>query len=165
MEIDFRALQVIAEVALGIVGFSAILIALSRSNEGFSKPDNFRIQLLTFSAFGAMFCALIPFALFNSNNIEISWYVISIILGIYSVIGLLIFPRKVIVLRKEGYADVFPLRIVFIQMGMLAIIFILSGLMLVDFIDQKNNVYLFCLILFLIQSTNAIIRTMFVRVD
>ena len=165
MEIDFRALQVIAEVALGIVGFSAILIALSRSNEGFSKPDNFRIQLLTFSAFGAMFCALIPFALFNSNNIEISWYVISIILGIYSVIGLLIFPRKVIVLRKEGYADIFPLRIVFIQMGMLAIIFILSGLMLVDFIDQKNNVYLFCLILFLIQSTIAFIRTMFVRVD
>ena len=90
---------------------------------------------------------------------------ISIILGIYSVIGLLIFPRKVIVLRKEGYADVFPLRIVFIQMGMLAIIFILSGLMLVDFIDQKNNVYLFCLILFLIQSTIAFIRTMFVRVD
>ena len=47
MEIDFRALQVIAEVALGIVGFSAILIALSRAKDGFSAPDNFRVQLLS----------------------------------------------------------------------------------------------------------------------
>ena len=42
MEIDYRAMQVIAEVSLGIVGFSAILIALSRANDGFSAPDNFR---------------------------------------------------------------------------------------------------------------------------
>ena len=52
MEIDYRAMQVIAEVSLGIVGFSAILIALSRANDGFSAPDNFRVQLLTYSAFG-----------------------------------------------------------------------------------------------------------------
>ena len=49
-------------------------------------------------------------------------------------------------------------------MGMLSIIFILSGSMILDWIPQKNNVYLFCLILFLIQSTIAFIRTMFVRV-
>ena len=41
MEPDFRALQVIAEVSLGLVGFSAIIIALSRSKDGFSDPDNF----------------------------------------------------------------------------------------------------------------------------
>ena len=51
MEPNFQALQVIAEVALGIVGFSAILIGLSRASDGFSSPDNFRIQLLTYSAF------------------------------------------------------------------------------------------------------------------
>ena len=45
MEPNFQALQVIAEVALGIVGFSAILIGLSRASDGFSLPDNFRIQL------------------------------------------------------------------------------------------------------------------------
>jgi hypothetical protein len=50
-------------------------------------------------------------------------------------------------------------------MGMLIIIFILSGLMILDVITQKNNVYLLCLILFLIQSTIAFIRTMFVRVQ
>ena len=53
---NFDALQVIAEIALGLVGFSAILIGLSRTSEGFSAPDNYRVQLLTHSAFGTMFC-------------------------------------------------------------------------------------------------------------
>ena len=69
---NFHALQLIAEIALGILGFSAILIGLSRKSDGFSAPDNFRIQLLTYSAIGAMFCALIPFAVFGKNN-ETSW--------------------------------------------------------------------------------------------
>ena len=73
MEPDFRALQVIAEVSLGLVGFSAIIIALSRSKEGFSDPDNFRVQLLNFAAFGAMFNALIPFAIFGNESLEMSW--------------------------------------------------------------------------------------------
>ena len=77
MEPDFRALQVIAEVALGIVGFSAILIGLSRSKDGFSAPDNFRIQLLTFSAFGAVFCALLPFAIFNGMENALAWKIVS----------------------------------------------------------------------------------------
>ena len=59
MEPNFLALQVIAEASLGILGFSAILIGLSRATDGFSVPDNFRIQLLIYSAFGAMFGALI----------------------------------------------------------------------------------------------------------
>ena len=73
MEPDFRALQLIAEISLGIVGFSAILIGLSRTNDGFSQADTFRIQLLTYSAFGAMFCALMPFAIFNEENITLSF--------------------------------------------------------------------------------------------
>ena len=164
MEIDFRALQVIAEVALGIVGFSAILIALSRAKDGFSDPDNFRVQLLTYSAFGAMFCALIPFAIFNKENIASSWMIMSFVLCIYSVIGLLIFPKRVVKLRADGYETLFPLKIIFLQMGMLVIIFLLSGSMILNLIENKNNVYLLCLIMFLIQSTVAFIRTMFVRV-
>ena len=95
MEPDFRALQVIAEVSLGLVGFSAIIIALSRSREGFSDPDNFRVQLLNFAAFGAMFNALIPFAIFGSNSLEISWTIVGSVLCFYSAVGLLTFPRKV----------------------------------------------------------------------
>ena len=94
MEPNFDALQLIAELALGIVGFSAILIGLSRSSDGFSAPDNFRIQLLTYSAFGAMFGSILPFAIFSDRNLELAWLLNCWIICIYSVIGLLVFPKK-----------------------------------------------------------------------
>ena len=90
MSPNFHALQLIAEIALGILGFSAILIGLSRTSDGFSAPDNFRIQLLTYSAIGAMFCALIPFAVFGDNQ-ENSWLIVSWLLCLYSILGLLFF--------------------------------------------------------------------------
>jgi hypothetical protein len=65
---NFDALQVIAEISLGLVGFQEILIGLSRTSEVFSALDNYRIQILAYSAFGAMFCQLIPFAIFDQNN-------------------------------------------------------------------------------------------------
>lgn len=165
MEPDFRALQVIAEVSLGLVGFSAIIIALSRSREGFSDPDNFRVQLLNFAAFGAMFNALIPFAIFGSNSLEISWTIVGSVLCFYSAVGLLTFPRKVFYLRRQGYAEIFPLPLIVTQMGVFVANFMLSAAIVLDLVDSKNNVYLLCLILFIVQSTVAFIRTMFVRVE
>jgi hypothetical protein len=145
MDPNFHALQLIAEIALGILGFSAILIGLSRKSDGFSAPDNFRIQLLTYSAIGAMFCALIPFAVFGKNN-ETSWLIVNWILCLYSVLGIFIFPKRVI-----------------IQMGMLVINFLIAGLMILDFIKAKENFYVICLMFFLIQSSIAFIRTIFYR--
>ena len=113
MDPNFHALQLIAEIALGILGFSAILIGLSRKSDGFSAPDNFRIQLLTYSAIGAMFCALIPFAVFGKNN-ETSWLIVNWILCLYSVLGIFIFPKRLINLRMLGYSDLFPLPLVII---------------------------------------------------
>ena len=87
---NFQVLQLIGEIALGIVGFSAILIGLSRSSAGFKPPDMFRIQMLTFSGFGAMFAALLPFALFNEpGNVEISWIWTSGLLSLYALTCLL----------------------------------------------------------------------------
>ena len=83
MEPNFHALQLIAEIALGIVGFSAILIGLSRTTDGFSDPDNFRIKLLTYSAFGAMFGGILPFAVFNIQNLDLCWTIICWVLWLY----------------------------------------------------------------------------------
>ena len=161
---NFDALQIIAEIALGIVGFSAILIGLSRTSDGFSSPDNFRIQLLTYSAFGSMFCAPFPFAVFGDNSNEMSWLIILWILCLYSVIGLLIFPRRMSLLRSAGHKDIFPWQLYLFQTSILSIIFLLSLLMITGYIANRANVYIGCLILFLIQSSVAFIRTMFVRV-
>ena len=163
MDPNFHALQLIAEIALGILGFSAILIGLSRKSDGFSAPDNFRIQLLSYSSIGAMFCALIPFAVFGNIHNEISWLIVNWILCLYSVLGLFIFPKRVISLRIQGYSDLFPLPLFIIQMGVLAVNFLISGLMIIDSIEAKENFYVFCLMLFLIQGSIAFVRTIFYR--
>ena len=163
MDPNFHALQLIAEIALGILGFSAILIALSRKSDGFSAPDNFRIQLLSYSSIGAMFCALIPFAVFGNIHNETSWLIVNWILCLYSVLGLYIFPKRVISLRIQGYSDLFPLPLFTVQMGVLAVNFLISGLMILDFIKAKENFYVFCLMLFLIQGSIAFVRTIFYR--
>ena len=163
MDPNFHALQLIAEIALGILGFSAILIGLSRKSDGFSAPDNFRIQLLSYSSIGAMFCALIPFAVFGNIYNQTSWLIVNWILCLYSVLGLSIFPKRVINLRMQGHSDLFPLPLFIIQMGVLAINFLISGLMILDFIEAKENFYVFCLMLFLIQCSIAFVRTIFYR--
>jgi len=163
MDPNFHALQLIAEIALGILGFSAILIGLSRKSDGFSAPDNFRIQLLSYSSIGAMFCALIPFAVFGNIHNETSWLIVNWILCLYSVLGLYIFPKRVISLRIQGYSDLFPLPLFTVQMGVLAVNFLISGLMILDFIEAKENFYVFCLMLFLVQGSIAFVRTIFYR--
>ena len=163
MDPNFHALQLIAEIALGILGFSAILIGLSRKSDGFSAPDNFRIQLLSYSSIGAMFCALIPFAVFGNIHNETSWLIVNWILCLYSVLGLYIFPKRVISLRIQGYSDLFPLPLFTVQMGVMAVNFLISGLMILDFIEAKENFYVFCLMLFLIQGSVAFVRTIFYR--
>jgi hypothetical protein len=161
---NFDALQVIAEIALGLVGFSAILIGLSRTSEGFSAPDNYRVQLLTYSAFGAMFCSLIPLAIFDQNHHEMSWTITLWIICLYSVVGLLIFPRRMSVLRRNGHKAIFPWQIYVFQTGILSLVFLLSLLMISGHISNKENIYNVCLLAFLLQSSVAFIRTMFVRV-
>ena len=111
MEPNFDAFQLMGEIALGIIGFSAILIGLSRSSDGFSDPDNFRIQLLTYSAFGAMFGSIVPFAVFGDKNFEFAWLVCFWIMSLYSTIGLIIFPRRMIHLRRLGHEDIFPIKL------------------------------------------------------
>ncbi|HJL96026.1 MAG TPA: hypothetical protein QF379_03415 [SAR86 cluster bacterium] len=165
MEPNFHALQLIAEIALGIVGFSAILIGLSRTSDGFSAPDNFRIQLLTYSAFGAMFGSILPFAIFSNQNLELAWAISCWIVCIYSVVGLLIFPRRMLFLRKQGHEEIFPIKLYLFQTGILSTNFIISGLMITGYLTQLTNIYIICMILFLIQSSVAFIRTMFVRVN
>lgn len=165
MEPNFDAFQLIGQIGLGIVGFSAILIALSRTSSGFSDADNFRIQLLTYSAFGAMFGSLIPFAIFGDKNFEVAWLICFWIMGLYSVIGLIVFPRRIILLRRLGHEDIFPIKLYLFQTGILSTIFIFSLLMITRNFYEPSQIYIVCLLLYLIQSSVAFIRTLFFRVD
>lgn len=165
MEPNFEAFQLIGQIALGIIGFSAILIGLSRTSVGFSAPDNFRVQLLTYSAFGAMFGSVIPFAIFSGSNFEVAWLICFWIMSTYAVIGLIIFPRKMLLLRSLGHKDIFPIKLYLFQTGILATIFVLSLVMITSPLFEPIQIYVVCLMLYLVQSSVAFIRTMFFRVN
>jgi len=124
MEPNFAAFQLIGQIALGIIGFSAILIGLSRA-----------------------------------------WLMCFWVMSIYSVIGLIIFPRKMLHLRSLGHKDIFPIKLYLFQTGILSTIFVLSLLMIVNNFYEPSQIYIICLMLFLVQSSVAFIRTMFFRVS
>ena len=174
MEPNFHAFQVIAEVALGIIGFSAILIGLSHTHDGFRPPDQFRIQLLIYSSVGAMLCSLLPFAIFAKDNAsEGSWFFACGIMFVYSLAGLVNFPRRMLLLRANGFTHLFPFKLFIYQTGILLLISTISLLLVLgntEFLTQfspslRGKLYVLCLLLFLGQSFMAFIRTMFYRVD
>ena len=61
------ALSTIAEVGLGLAGFTGILVALGRSPGAFSRPEVLRLLLLLVTSFGAVFLSLLPFAIHESG--------------------------------------------------------------------------------------------------
>ena len=48
-----EALSTIAQVGLGLAGFTGILVALGRTQIAFSRPEVLRLLLLLVSSFGA----------------------------------------------------------------------------------------------------------------
>ena len=112
-----------------------------------------------------MFGSIIPFAIFSGENFETAWLMCFWIMSIYSVIGLIIFPRKMLHLRSLGHKDIFPIKLYLFQTGILSTIFVLSLLMIVNNFYESSQIYIICLMLFLVQSSVAFIRTMFFRVS
>ena len=162
---DFSTLQLIAEIAIALVGFSAILIALKNPDREFAPADIFRIRLMLFSGFGAALCALTTLIVFKSaTSSEYAWRIISYILGLYSIIGLYIFPKRGFELRKI-YPNLFPLKIIAFQTGTLAGVLCSSMCIALRYVEQQESLYYFALLLLLINSATAFVRTLFYRAD
>ena len=57
------ALSTIAEIALGLAGFSGVVVVLGRQPGAFTRVEAGRLVLLLVSSIGAMFLALLPLSL------------------------------------------------------------------------------------------------------
>lgn len=55
-----NSLQVIAEVSIAFAGFSGLIVALRKSPGPLTEVQKFRIQLLLWLAFGALFLSFLP---------------------------------------------------------------------------------------------------------
>ncbi len=141
------------------------MIALARSSGGFNPPERFRLRALIYASFGAMFLAIIPFAIFGGPWPEsTSWRLVGVVMTVYTAAGLLFLPPAAYRLRHD-HPGSFPLPLVVILFGTHVCTFLLALVVLFGFSEYRANAYTMALILLLVHGAMAFVRVLFHRRD
>ena len=83
------SLQTIAEISIGLAGFSGLIVALRKDLGTISEIQKYRLQILLSLSFGALFLSLLPELLLSFEvGIDGVWKLSSICLSFYSVLFL-----------------------------------------------------------------------------
>jgi hypothetical protein len=61
------SLQTIAEISIGLAGFSGLIVALRKNSGPLTDVQKYRLKILFAMTFGAMFLSLLPDLLLNFN--------------------------------------------------------------------------------------------------
>lgn len=98
----------IAEISIGLAGFSGLVAAFShRSNKGWRSDQKTRIVFLIALSFGMIVTSLLPFALTEwSTSPSIVWGIPMVLYSTF-VLGLLTY--WILVSRSNGYKIQYPL--------------------------------------------------------
>jgi hypothetical protein len=159
-----EALSTIAEVGLGLAGFTGILVALGRSGATFSRPEVLRLLLLLVSSFGAVFLALFPFALHESGVSGVAcWRLSSAVLAAFTSISLAYLGYQIQRHRGE-FGELFS-RVVFVSVatGSLVIVVLQLGNVVGLGAPPRSGPYLFGLLWLLFIASLQFARILFVR--
>jgi hypothetical protein len=159
-----EALSTVAEVGLGLAGFTGILVALGRSSQAFSRPEVLRLLLLLVSSLGSVFLALLPFALHESGLAGAAcWRFSSALLGVFTA-GSLAFLGYQIQRHRGEFGELFS-GVVFavVSAGSLAVV-VLQILNAAGVgAPPRVGPYLFGLIWLLLVASIQFARILFVR--
>jgi hypothetical protein len=154
-------LDVIAQLALGLAGFSGVILALAHPAGGLSVADRFRLRALSYASFGAMFLAIIPFAMLKAPWPEsVSWRLLGLVMTLYTAFGLAYFPRASFFLRRD-HPDLFKdKRFSMVQFVNDVCRFLLALVVLFGSSRYQATAYTMVLILLLLQGSIAFVRTL-----
>ena len=160
---DLSTLEVIAEIALGLAGFSGLLLVLSEPNEALKQTERFRLTTLIYSGFGTLFLALLPLALFGGPWADATvWLGLGILLSLYTLVGLAVLPAASIRLHRD-HPDLFPWRLICSQVTIHICSLILALSVLFRWTEYPLNGYLLALVLLLVHGAVAFVRMLFYR--
>ncbi len=82
-----QSLQIIAEISIGLAGFSGLIVAFRKDAGPLTSVQKYRLQVLLALAFGAMFLALLPELLhYLGVSPERLWKLAALVLSCYSVV-------------------------------------------------------------------------------
>lgn len=162
---NIHGLEVIAQIAVGLAGFSGVMVAVAKPSVGFNKVERFRLRSLIYGSFGAMFLAILPFAVFGGPWAESSsWRALGAIMTIYTIAGLSFLPAAGFRLRREHPEQV-PRTLIAVQVGNHVITLLLALAILFGLTDHQASAYTLVLILLLVQGAIAFVRVLFYRRD
>lgn len=152
-------MDTIAQVAIGLAGFSGVFVALTQHGK-FDPADRFRLQFLLFASLGAMFLALLPYAVFaGSWSEETAWGVLAWGTTTLTTFGL-VFILRTARLRSD-YPNVFTIKAMALQSTLILSAVALSiGVLRVPAEDKAGS-YVGVLVLLLAQATIVFVRLLF----
>ena len=112
---------------------------------------------------GAMFFALLPFAVFGSGRSDSAdWTLLGALLTLYVGVGIIFLPMGSLRLRAD-YPELFPLSMFVLQLSIHTGAFVLSLMIMLGLTRYQANAYTMALILLLAHGAIAFVRTLFYR--
>lgn len=159
-----ESLQVIAEVGIGLAGFSGLIVALRRSAGPLEEIHKFRLQVLLSLAFGAIFLSFLPELLFSFGvPANILWKISSTCLSFYSVlflVWLISASRRLMV----SHAEIFSRAVLSAIVAGHTIVVIVQLAFIFSILDVSDSAaYLLALFWYLLHSAHQFIRMLFVQ--
>ena len=96
-------LQTIGEVGIGLVGFSGLILALRKSVGPLDEVHKYRLKVLFWLSFGAIFLSFLPELLFTFGvRNELVWKLASICLSLYSLVFLVWWFSRTVRIKKSN---------------------------------------------------------------
>ncbi len=158
-----NALLTFAQVAIGLAGFSAILVALSGKPHQWTPVDAFRIRNILAFSFQSVFLSLIPFVLaFFSVPQSTIWQVSVLILAVATSAGVLLVLSGVYRLSSAERA-VLNIVVVSSVVAVLCIMAAVELLATFGVVGPASAVFFLGLVVLLGISTVLVARFLFAR--
>jgi hypothetical protein len=158
-----NALLTFAQLAIGLAGFSAILVALSGKPHQWTHVDAFRIRNILAFSFQSVFLALVPFVLaFFAAPVSTVWQVSLLILAIATLANVLLVLSGVHRLSRAERA-VLNLVVVYTVVAVLLIMAAVELLAAFSIVRPASGVFFLGLVVLLGISTVLVARFLFAR--
>ena len=158
-----EVLSTLAQIALGLAGFSAVLIALSGEPSRWTAVDSFRITGMLAYSFGALFLSLIPFVLGSFSIPEsTAWRVASGFAGFFLLGGSALALRR---FRRLSTQDRVALgsRTAYANQGVLSLIGLLELGAAVGLVKPSAGFFILGLVVLLGFAAYIVARFLFAR--
>jgi hypothetical protein len=158
-----NALLALAQVAIGVAGFSAILVALSGKPHLWTPVDAFRIRNILAFSFQSVFLSLVPFVLaFFSLPEPTVWHVSLLVLVVATVADVLLVLSGVYRLSPSERA-VLKALVVSTVVAVLCLTAAVELLAIFSIVRPASAVFFLGLVVLLGVSTVLVARFLFAR--